>query len=147
MQGDTFLIQLFMVEGPERERVKSATFVGELRVRWKQCVTDVDAKNQWQHQQVALTDEDSKAQRRPGAVLSCQINIEVRYLEAGQRNSKFTADGSLKPEKPRYGDLQKAEVKHDHAALHVGSAGTLLCNPMFMEFAEASGMAFDPEPT
>ena len=31
--------------------------------------------------------------------------------------------------------------------MHVGSAGTLLCNPMFMDFAEGSGMAFDPEPT
>jgi len=61
MQGDTMLLQLFMIEEAvaKGDVYKNATFVGELRIRYKH-VTDEDKKNNWEHQQLTLTDEDKK---------------------------------------------------------------------------------------
>ena len=70
MQGDTFLVQLFMIEEPKRELLKSATFVGELRIRYKHCYEE-NNRNNWCHMQLALTDEDQKAQLGRTAILSC----------------------------------------------------------------------------
>jgi len=114
MQGDTLLLQLFMIDQPrpKTELKAYATFVGELRIRYKHCL-DEESKNNWCHLQLAVTDEDNKIQKKSNDILSSQINLEVRYLECGQKNSSFNADGTLKPQKPKYGALQKVEQKHD----------------------------------
>ena len=65
MQGDTILVQLFCVEEKNIELRKTATFVGEIRVKYKHCF-DEDAKNNWQHQQVEIVDEENKMQKRVG---------------------------------------------------------------------------------
>mmetsp|Transcript_4026 Transcript_4026/g.5360 ORF Transcript_4026/g.5360 Transcript_4026/m.5360 type:complete len:109 (-) Transcript_4026:727-1053(-) len=57
LQGDTLLVQLFMIEEPKRELLKSATFIGELRIRYKHCFEEAN-RNNWCHLQLALTDED-----------------------------------------------------------------------------------------
>lgn len=92
-----------MIEEAKKECLKTATFVGELRIRYKQCL-DEESKNNWcVSADGALTDEEQKVQQRSSEILSCQINLEVRYLECGQKTSAFNADGSLKPKKPKYG--------------------------------------------
>ena len=68
-------------------------------------------------------------------------------MECGQKYSAFNADGTLKPKKQKYGALTKPVEKHDLAAQQAGSAGTLHCNPMYMDFSPESQMVFDPEPT
>ena len=51
MQGDTLLIQLYMIDEPRpiTEIKKFATFVGELRVKYKHCL-DEENKNNWVHE-------------------------------------------------------------------------------------------------
>lgn len=87
------LLQLFMVEEAKVEFRKSATYVGEVKIKWKHCLDD-DKMNDWQFQQVALTDPENKAPST-GGILSCQINIQVRYQETSK----------IPPKKPRYGAL------------------------------------------
>ena len=69
LQGDTFLLKLFMVEKPESVFIKTGTYVGEVRIKWKHCL-DEDKMNNWQHQQVALVDPEGIAPKT-GGVLSC----------------------------------------------------------------------------
>ena len=73
-----------MVERADTQLAKSATFVGELRLKYKHCF-ESDNVNNWQWQQLVLTDEENKVQRRGAAseVQTCQVNLKVRYLEAG----------------------------------------------------------------
>ena len=49
MQGDTILIELFMIEAPDVKLRKTATSVGEIRFNYKHCF-DGDQKNTWLHQ-------------------------------------------------------------------------------------------------
>ena len=49
MQGDTIVIQLAMVERADTQLAKSATFVGELRLKYKHCF-EPDNVNNWQWQ-------------------------------------------------------------------------------------------------
>ena len=48
MQGDTLHLQFFMIEEAKREFLKNATFVGELRIRYKHCL-DEENTNNWCH--------------------------------------------------------------------------------------------------
>ena len=51
LQGDTILIELYMIERAEVKLRKDATFVGELRFGYKHCFEE-ENKNQWKWQQV-----------------------------------------------------------------------------------------------
>lgn len=78
MQGDTLLIELYMVEEPTKARLRTATPVGEIRFNYKDCFYG-DAKNTWKHQQVDIT---SKNAARADDLLTGMINVEVRYQES-----------------------------------------------------------------
>ena len=46
LQGDTILIELYMVERADANLRKSATFVGEIRFGYKHCFEE-GSKNEW----------------------------------------------------------------------------------------------------
>ena len=136
LQGDTILIELYMIERAEVKLRKDATFVGELRFGYKHCFEE-ENKNQWKWRQVEISDVENKRKGRADELLSGQVNVEVRYQEAHLIKTRQNI--------PQ--ELIRAEVKEDHMAQHVGAAGTLYIVPRMMVFAEASGLAFEPEPT
>ena len=115
--GDTMLLQLYLIERADPALRKKASFVGEVLIKWKHCL-DEDTKNKWQHQQLALSDEDGKATDIKG-LISTQLNVEVRYLEAHLR----------KPKGEKYGDFKRKEEKFDLRKQEAGAAGTLYCCP------------------
>jgi hypothetical protein len=51
------------------------------------------------------------------------------YLETGQRNSHFNADGSIRQTKPKYGNFAAKEEKHDLTVHQKGAAGELEIYP------------------
>ena len=81
LQGDTILIELYMIERAEVSLRKNATFVGELRFGYKHCFEE-ESKNQWKWHQVEISDVENKRKGRADELLSGQVNVEVRYQEA-----------------------------------------------------------------
>lgn len=141
MQGDTFLIQIFVADAATSEGAKNATFIGEFRLKWKTCL-DEDKIDNWQWESYALTDEDN--QRTIGGVLSANIIAEVRYLQVSHPNSAFLPSGELKPkEKKIPKHLQKEEVKYDLTREVKGAAGELHCSPMDCDLSPACGKTFE----
>ena len=55
LQGDTFLIELYMMEAADVSLRKTATFVGEIRFGYKHCFEE-EKRNQWQWKQTEITD-------------------------------------------------------------------------------------------
>lgn len=138
LQGDTVLIELYMVEAAESQYRKTATFVGEIRFGYKHCF-EPDKKNQWHWKQTEITDAENKRKGRKDELLSGQINLEVRYQE------QHLIQARQQQNIPK--ELVKQEQKHDHFEHRVGKAGTLHIVPVMMDFTPESGLTFDAEPT
>ena len=61
MQGDTLVLQLFLAQAAVNTAaaMAAATFIGELRFRWKHCLEDANVNN-WVPEQIDITDEANK---------------------------------------------------------------------------------------
>ena len=90
-QGETMCIQLFMIREADPGLEDCATFAGELRFKWKHCLDDGKVNN-WQWENVTVTDEERKLQRQPYLHTPATVELGVRYTYAeGQERNPAAA--------------------------------------------------------
>ena len=117
--GDTMMLELYLVEAREKALIATAaardanlSFVGEAVLRWKHCFEEANV-NEWDKLGPVYLGDAQGRMKATTEVLSAQLFIWVRFLDISHPNSAFNADGTKKPPKPRYGEFQREEDKHD----------------------------------
>ena len=117
--GDTMMLEFYLVERTDKELIKTSaaqkanlSFVGEAVLKWKQCFEEAKVNNWDELGPVYLSDGQSRL-KDTSEMLSGQIFIWIRFLDISHPNSAFNADGTKKAKKPRYGEFQRVEEKHD----------------------------------
>ena len=125
-QADTMTLEFYM-KPDEQPSDAGASFIGECFVPFKKCFVQNNLNN-WIDYQMFLSDETGKASQ----LVSGQVNISVRFIQFGHKDSQFNEDGTKKEKKATASQFVKIreEEKVDYRASKVGAAGSLTCKPM-----------------
>jgi len=101
--------------------------------------------NKWIDCQNVLSDEAGRANQ----LVSGQVNISVRFIQQGHKDSSFNDDGTKKEKKATATASSfvkiKEEPKIDLRASKVGTAGSIKCKPM--NIRPSKPFEFKPEAT
>ena len=91
---------------------------------------------------MVLSDETGRA----SSLVSGQVNISVRFIELGHKDSTFNEDGTKKEKKPTANTFVKLreESKVDLRASKVGAAGSITCKPINLRPNQSYAFKADP---